>query len=113
MVTKTDKGYTIKRDDGSTVELTMLEVSLLVNQVGRDGLRAQISDRVDNAIEDNGLNLEKYNGTREEFEDEIFEEFEDEIDYGNSVSDDDIDEAICDLGSSYDMFDDGDDEEDE
>lgn len=110
---KENRTYSIERDDGTVVELTCNEVSLLVNYVGKEGLRAQIADRVDNAIDDEGLNLDKYNGTREEFEEEIFVELEDEIDFGNSVSDEWVDERIRDTASYYDLYATDDDEEEE
>ena len=103
-IKKNGNNYIIERNDGSSVELTCNEVSLLVNQVGKEGLRAQITDRVDNAIADEGLNLDKYEGTREEFEDEIFVDLEDEIDYGNSVSDEFIDERIRDTADYYELY---------
>lgn len=103
-IKKNGHDYIIERNDGTSVELTCNEVSLLVNFVGKEGLRAQIADRVDNAIADEGLNLDKYEGTREEFEEEIFVDLEDEIDCGNSVSDEYIDERIRDTASTYDLY---------
>ena len=103
-IKKSGNNYIIERNDGTSVELTCNEVSLLVNFFGKEGLRAQISDRVDNAIADEGLNLDKYEGTREEFEDEIFVDLEDEIDYGNSVSEEYIDERIRDTADYYELY---------
>ena len=93
--------YVINRDDGSDVVLTCNEASLLINYCGKEGLRSQINDRLDEAIENGDCDLGKYNGTRDEFVQEVFEYFEDKIDYGNSVDDEDIDGGIYDLISFY------------
>lgn len=94
--------YKILKDDGTPVILTCSEAGILVNFIGKEGLRSQIDDRTTIAELD-WLDLSKYNGSREEFIQEIFEELEDEIDYGNSVSDDEIDERIGDLGTYYNL----------
>lgn len=92
--------YKILKDDGTPVILTCSEAGLLVNFIGKEGLRANIDERV-SAAEEDWLDLSKYEGTRDEFEQEIFDELEEEIDYGNSVSDDEIDERIYDTAAFY------------
>ena len=92
--------YKILKDDGTHVILTPLEAGLLVNFIGKENLRAQIDERLEEA-ECDWLDLSDYPGTRDEFIQEIFEELEDEIDYGNSVSDDTIGDHIIDLGTYY------------
>lgn len=92
--------YKILKDDGTPVILTCTEAGLLVNFIGKEGLRSQIDDRIAEA-ESDWLDLSRYEGTREEFAQEIFDDLEDEIDYGNSVSDEYIDERISDLGTFY------------
>ena len=92
--------YKIQKADGTSVLLTCAEAGLLVNFIGKEGLRANINERV-SAAEEDWLDLSKYEGTRDEFEQEIFDELEDEIDYGNSVSDDEIDERIYDTAAFY------------
>ena len=92
--------YKILKDDGTPVILTCAEAGLLVNFIGKEGLRNQIDDRLQTAEWD-WLDISKYPGTRDECIQEIFDELEDEIDYGNSVSDDEIDERICDTAAFY------------
>ena len=94
--------YKILKDDGTPVILTINEVSMLINFVGKENLRANITDQVAEAEQD-WLDLSDYPGTRDEFIQEVFEEFEDEIDYGNSVSDDDIYDRIVDFGTFYNL----------
>lgn len=93
--------YIINRDDGSKVVLTCNEASLLINYCGKEGLRQQINYQLDDVIDNGDCDLEKYNGTREEFIQEVFEYFEDEIDYGNSVDDSEISDKIYDLVTEY------------
>lgn len=112
-IKKNGTNYIIERNDGTSVGLTCNEVSLLVNFFGKEGLRSQIGERLDFAVEEDGLDLDKYEGTRDEFIDEIFVDFEDEIDYGNSVDDSDIDDKIRDLADYYELCTNDDDEEEE
>lgn len=99
-ITKEGNNYLISRNDGVTVILTCAEAGLLVNYIGKEGLRVQIEDRTALAELD-WLDLSKYEGTFDEFVQEIFDDLEDEIDYGNSVSDDEIDERISDTAAFY------------
>lgn len=99
-IVKKENNYLILKDDGTTAILSGVEAGLLVNFIGKEGLRCQIDDRLQTAEWD-WLDISKYPGTREEFIQEIFDELEDEIDYGNSVSDDYIDERIEDTAAFY------------
>lgn len=101
-IVKKENHYLILKDDGTPVILTCAEAGLLVNFIGKEGLRCQIDDRLQTAEWD-WLDISKYPGTRKMFIQEIFDELEDEIDYGNSVSDDYIDERIEDLGTFYNL----------
>lgn len=101
-IAKKEHSYIIQKNDGTPVILSAAEAGLLVNFIGKENLRTQIDERTDDA-ESDWLDLTKYNGTRAEFIQEIFEELEDEIDYGNSVSDDYIDERIADLATFYNL----------
>lgn len=103
VIERKDGKYIINRDNEEPVALTCNEVSLLVNYVGHEGLRIQITDRLDDAIENEEIDMSKYDGTREEFEQEIYDALEDKIDCGESVDDDEIDDEISDLASYYDM----------
>ena len=100
-------GYTISRDDGTTVVLTANEVSLIVNQNLLETLRYAIEGVVDNMTGDS-LNPEA-------FEDEdygtgadgivayIFECYSDDVQMtGILPDDDDIEERILDeIGAYY------------
>lgn len=99
-IAKRNRNYLILKDDGTPVVLTCDEVQLLVNFVGKENLRTQIGYRLEEA-EGDWLDLAKYDGTRNEFVQEIFDDLEEEIDCGNSVSDDEIDDRISDLATFY------------
>lgn len=99
-IVKRERHYLILKDDGTPVVLSINEACLLINFIGKENLRVQIEERTDEA-ESDWLDLSKYNGTRDEFIQEIYEELEEEIDYGNSVSEEYIDERISDLACFY------------
>ena len=99
-IAKEGRYYKILKNDGTPVVLSIAEAGLLVNFIGKENLRSQIEDRLAEA-ESDWLDMTKYEGSRDEFIQEIFEELEDEIDYGNSVSDEWIDERIGDLAMCY------------
>lgn len=103
-IEKRNGQYVINRNDGTEVSITCNEASLLINYCGKEGLRQQINDRLDAIIENGDCDLSRYEyGDREDFVQEVFERFEDEIDYGNSVSDEDIDSEIYDLIDYYNL----------
>ena len=95
--------YSITRKDGTVITLTANEVSLLANQMNKDDLRTRIEDSVKDASED-WMNMEAYPYSYEEFIDEIYVDLEEEIDYGNPVSDDDINEKIESVADFYEMY---------
>ena len=98
---KTAGIYTIDRGTG-TVDLTVNEVSLLVNRFMRDGLRESIEYRLREADGDT-IDVSRYPYSFEELIDEIFTDLEDEIDCGNYPDDEDIDDKIECLASFYEM----------
>ena len=97
-IARRENNYLIVKNDGTSVILTCAEAGLLVNFIGKENLKIQIADRVEEAKND-WLDLSEYN--TDDFIQEIFDELEDEIDYGNSVSEEYIDERISDLGRFY------------
>ena len=100
-ITENNGIWTIESTTRS-IDLTANEVSLLVNQFMKHGLRDSIIYRLHEADGDT-IDLEKYPYTFEELVDEIFTDLEDEVDYGNYPDDDDIDEKIADTASFYEM----------
>ena len=99
-IAKRENYYLIAKDDGTNVVLNCCEAGLLVNFIRKENLRDLIDDMVDNAEAD-WLDLGKYEFTRDDFVQEIFDALEDEIDYGNSVSEEQVDDQIADLAGFY------------
>ena len=99
-IMKEGSNYLIERNDGVTVVLTCNETSLLLNYVRRENLRDLIDDQVDSAEAD-WLDLSKYEYGRDDFIQEIFDALVDEIDYGNPVTDEQVDDQIADLAQFY------------
>lgn len=99
-ITKEGHNYLINRNDGVTVVLTCIEADQLMTYIRRDNLRYLIDDMVDNAEAD-WLDLSKYEFTRDDFIQEIFDNLADEIDYGNPVTEEQVEEQINDLGTFY------------
>ena len=114
-ITKTDKTYTIERDDGTVVVLSLNEVNLLVNNFNLDTLRDSIEYVVDQMIEDGEIDIDAYEDGKDAFIDEIYECFSDDVEQGCGNPDDDkIKETIYDEAKYYDgMLVDDDDEEEE
>lgn len=86
-----------------SVTLTANEVSFIVNQFNKIGLRDSIESLL---LEMDGdeIELSMYPYSFYELVDEIFVDLEDEVDYGNLPDDDDIKEKILDTASFYDML---------
>lgn len=97
------KVYTLKRDDGTTIDLTPNEVSFIENQSMKFGLRDSIEYWLRDADGDT-IDLSKAPDGFESLVDEIFTDLEDEVDYGNLPDDDDIQEKIVDVCGYYDMY---------
>lgn len=95
--------FMLTRDDGTAVCLTGNEVSFIVNQSAKHGLR----DTIEYFLRDmdgDSIDLDKYPDGFDSLVDEVFIDLEDEVDYGNMPDDDDVQEKILDVASYYDML---------
>ena len=102
-ITRNDNGtYTISNASG-TIQLSMNDASLFLNQFMKNGLRESIEYETRKADGDT-IDMTKYPYTFEEFIDEIFTDMEDEIDYGNYPSDKNIQDKITDTADFYEML---------
>jgi len=93
--------YTLERENG-TLDLTANEVSFIINQANKIGLRDTIEDLCREMDKDT-IDLDRYPYTFAEFIEEIFLDLEDEVDYGNMPSEDDIKDKIQDTANFYEM----------
>ena len=100
-ISKEGNYYTIDRGTG-TVTLTINEVSLLVNQFMKNGLRESI-ESLAHEMDGDTINLAMYPYTLEEFFDEIYVDMENKIDSGNYPDDEAIKDKIQYTADYYDM----------
>lgn len=101
-LTRNENGtYTLERDNG-TIDLTANEVSFIVNQSNKIGLRDSI-EYLCKEMDGDTIDLTKAPYGVEDFMEEIYVDLEDEIDYGNYQDDDDIREKIQDTADYYEM----------
>ena len=120
LTVNTDRSVTLVTDTGDIMSMSSALAGVLKEQFLLRELRDGISNVIDDAISDGDLDLGKYDGSREEFEDEIYTDLADEITYGDytALCNDGewIKEKVYDLANFYELEpsdDDYDDEEDE
>lgn len=96
-------GYAITRDDGTVIELTWNEVSLLVNRNLLDTLRSNVADAIDTLTDLGEIDPEKFDGGLEGFIEEITSCFSDDVECEGRVPDiEDIEDRIRDEARWYD-----------
>ena len=120
LTVNTDRSVTLVTDTGDILSMSSALAGVLKEQFLLRELHDGISNVIDDAISDGDLDLSKYDGSREEFEDEIYTDLADEITYGDytALCNDGewIKEKVYDLANFYELEpsdDDYDDEEDE
>ena len=97
-----DNGIWTIESETRSIDLTANEVSLLVNQFMKHGLRESIEYRLNERNGDD-INLEAYPYSYDELVDEIFTDLEEKIDYGEYPDDEDIDSGIDSVAQFYEM----------
>lgn len=95
-----DRSVTLTTDTGEILSMSSALAGVLKEQLAkhdvRDAIRYTIEDYDGDVIA-----LESFDGTTEEFVEEVFDRFEEEIEYGNYPTDDDIQEAVLDTADDY------------
>lgn len=101
------RGVVLTLDNGETLTMTFADAGIIKEQMLMQELRCGITNVIDEEIADGYLNMNKYEGTREEFEDEIFVDLEDEVSCGDytALCNDGawIREKVEDLANYYDL----------
>ena len=101
------RGVVLTLDNGEKLTMTFADAGIIKEQMLMQELRCGITNIIDEEIADGYLDMNKYEGTREEFEDEIFVDLEDEIscgDYTALCNDGEwIREKVEDLANYYDL----------
>lgn len=109
------RGVVLTLDNGETLTMTFADAGIIKEQMLMQELRCGITNVIDKEIADGYIDMNKYEGTREEFEDEIFVDLEDEVscgDYTALCNDGEwIREKVEDLANYYDLEPDEEEEE--
>ena len=77
------RGVVLTLDNGETLTMSFADAGIIKEQMLMQELRCGITNVIDEEIADGYLDMDKYEGTREEFEDEIFVDLEDEVSCGD------------------------------
>lgn len=101
------RGVVLTLDNGETLTMTFADAGIIKEQMLMQELRCGITNVIDEEIANGYLDINKYEGTREEFEDEIFVDLEDEVSCGDytALCNDGawIREKVEDLANYYDL----------
>lgn len=101
------RGVVLTLDNGETLTMTFADAGIIKEQMLMQELRCGITNVIDEEIANGYLDMNKYEGTREEFEDEIFVDLEDEVSCGDytALCNDGawIREKVEDLANYYDL----------
>lgn len=100
LTVNTDRSVTLTTDTGEILSMSSALAGVLKEQLAkhdvRDAIRYTIEDYDGDVIA-----LGSFDGTTEEFVEEVFARFEEEIEYGNYPTEDDIQEAVLDTADDY------------
>ena len=101
------RGVVLTLDNGETLTMTFADAGIIKEQMLMQELRCGITNVIDEEIANGYLDINKYEGTREEFKDEIFVDLEDEVSCGDytALCNDGawIREKVEDLADYYDL----------
>ena len=109
--------YTLTLEDGTEATLSSALAGCLKEQFLLQELKDGITNIIDDEINSGYIDLAKYDGSREEFEDEIYTDLADDIscgDYSALCNDGEyIREKVVDLADYYELEPDDDDDDEE
>ena len=99
------RGVIISFDNGETMILSFADAGIIKEQLLLEELRCAITNVIDDEISEGNIDMEKHEGTRDDFETEIFDDLSDDIvcgDYSALCNDGDyIREKVTDLAALY------------
>lgn len=99
------RGIVITFDNGETTILSFADAGIIKEQLLLDELRCGIANVVDDEISEGNIDMDKHEGSREDFENEIYEDLMDDItcgDYSALCNDGEyIREKVTDLAAYY------------
>lgn len=101
------RGVVLTLDNGDTLTMTFADAGIIKEQMLLQELRSGIENILDDEISGGYIDMDKYEGTREEFIDEIYVDLEDDItcgDYTALCNDGEyIREKVTDLADYYEL----------
>ena len=95
-----DRSVTLTDDLGNIISMSSALAGVLYEQMTKRNVRDAIRYATEDADGDT-IALGSFDGTIDEFVDEVFSTFEEEIGYGNYPSEEAIADAITDTADSY------------
>ena len=96
-------GVHLTFDNGQEITLSFADAGIIKTRLMLEELKENIHDILLEEIDNGYIDMDKYEWTQEEFEDEIYTDLADEIEYGNYVSEEYIRERITDTAHFYEM----------
>lgn len=100
LTVNTDRSVTLVDDHGNIISMSSALAGVLREQLAKMDVRDCIRYTVED-YDGDVIALGSFDGTAEEFIDEVFSTFEEEIELGNYPSEDSIQEAVIDTAESY------------
>lgn len=95
-----DRSVALIDDSGNIIAMPSALAGVLKEQL----MKMDVRDSIRYTIEDydgDAISLGSFDGTTEEFIDEVFSLFDNEIEFGNYPNEDSIQEAVLDTAKSY------------
>jgi len=95
-----DRSVTLVDDVGNIISMSSALAGILKEQL----LQMDVRDMIRYTVEDydgDAISLGSFDGTTDEFVDEVYSTFENDIDFGNYPTEDAIQEAVLDTADSY------------
>lgn len=95
-----DRSVTLVTTTGDILSMSSAIAGALRQQIAKQDVR----DAIRHTCEDydgDAISLGSFDGTTEDFIEEVFYRFEDEIEYGNYPTEDDIQNAVLDTADDY------------
>ena len=100
LTVNSDRSITLIDDTGDIISMSSALAGVLREQLAKIDVRDAIRYTVED-YDGDMISLGSFDGTTDEFIDEVFSVFEDEIEVGNYPNEDTIQEAVLDTADSY------------
>ena len=95
-----DRSVTLVTTTGDILSMSSAIAGALSQQIAKQDVRDAIRYTCED-YDGDAISLGSFDGTTEDFIEEVFYRFEDEIEYGNYPTEDDIQNAVLDIADEY------------